>query len=78
MKNKYYKTIKPVTAKARLAKLVEARGEAWERYRASKALDERLAHLNIGTTSDVRLQDALALSSALRVMGIVELDCLED
>ena len=79
MKNKYYKTIKPAAAKSRLTKLIEAEKEAWEKYQASKALDESLAHLNIGTkTTEVRFEVARGLSNALRVMGIVGVECLED
>jgi len=79
MKNKYYKTIKPATAKARLTKLIEAEKEAWEKYQEGKALDESLAHLNLGTkATEVRLEVARGLSQALRVMGIVGTECLED
>ena len=79
MKNKYYKTIKPATAKARLTKLIEAEKEAWEKYQAGKATDESLAHLNLGTKStEIRFEVARGLSQALRVMGIVGIECLED
>ncbi len=79
MKNKYYKTIKPSTAKARLTKLIEAEKEAWEKYQASKALDESLSHLNLGTkATEVRFEIARGLSEALRLMGIVGIECLED
>ena len=74
MKNKYYKTIKPAAAKARLTKLIEAEKEAWEDFRAIKR-----AGLSQGScTYDCSLSRAMGFSSALQVMKIVESDYLED
>ena len=74
MKNKYYKTIKPATAKARLTKLVEAHNEAWEKLRTC----EECGASKGDSVYDYRFAQAIGFSQALRVMKIVEVDCLED
>ena len=71
MINRYYKTISPSLAKKRIAKLVEAKSEAFEQYRKAEKL-------GLKTTKEHYLTEAVGFSEALRVMGIVTADCLED
>ena len=75
MKDKYYKTISPKTAKNRIAKLVEATKEAW------------LAHLELRETEGIdkdshyylrSLTKAMTYSQALRAMGITEIESLAE
>ncbi len=71
MINRYYKTISPSLAKKRIAKLVEAKREAFDLYRKAEKL-------GLKTTKEHYLTEAVSFSEALRVMGIVTADCLED
>ena len=74
MKTKYYKTIKPVTAKARIANLVEAHNEAWEKLRNC----EKCGGFKGDSVYDYRLAEAITFSQALRTMGVTEVECLSD
>ncbi len=71
MINRYYETISPSLAKKRIAKLVKAKSEAFEQYREA----EKLGLKNI---KEHYLKEAIGFSEALRVMGIVTADCLQD
>jgi hypothetical protein len=71
MKNKYYETISPSLAKKRIAKLVKAKSEAFELYRKAEKL-------GLKNTTEHYLTEAIGFSEALRAMGIVTADCLED
>ena len=74
MKTKYYKTIKPATAKARIAKLVEAHNKAWEKLRAC----EKYGGSEGDAVYDYRLAEAITLSQALRIVGVTEVEFLAD
>jgi hypothetical protein len=71
MKNKYYKTISPSLAKKRIAKLVEAEREAYEKFKEVEELGSE-------TLTEYRKTRWLGYREALDTMGIVEVDCLED
>jgi hypothetical protein len=75
MKDKYYKTISPDSAKNRIAKLVARNRKAW------------VAHLELSETKGIdkdshlyqhSLTEAMTYSQALKVMGITEIESLED
>ncbi len=71
MINRYYKTISPTLAKKRIAKLIEAKDEAFAQYREVKDLGSEVL-------TKYWRDRAFHYGNALRVMGIVDVDCLED
>lgn len=74
MKTKYYKNVSPDSAKNRIAKLVNAHAKAWEHFRSIKkhnANEDSILYKHA-------LKEACGLSQALRIMGIVELEILEN
>jgi hypothetical protein len=74
MKKKCYKSLPNSLAKTRISKLVEAKDEAWADFRKL----ERLGLEEGDYLYDYKLAKAVGYSDALRVMGIVEFDILED
>tara|TARA_R110002020_G_scaffold386215_1_gene596999 strand:+ start:286 stop:513 length:228 start_codon:yes stop_codon:yes gene_type:complete len=75
MKDKYYKTISPNTAKNRIAKLVEASRQAWHAHLELKEIKgiDRDSH-----AYQHSLTTAITYSQALRAMGIVEIESLAE
>jgi hypothetical protein len=71
MKNKYYETISPSLAKKRIAKLVEAKREAFATY-------EKVKDLGSKALTKYWRERSFYYGEALREMGIVAVDCLED
>ena len=71
MKKKYYKTISPSLAKKRIARLVKANDESFAKYQEGKDLGSK-------ALTKYHLARSIGFNEALRVMGIVEIDCLED
>lgn len=74
MKNKFYKSLPNSLAKTRISKLVDAKDKAWDDFREVKALGVGEGDI----CYDIRLAKAIGYSQALRVMGIVDLESLED
>lgn len=74
MKNKYYKSLPNSLAKTRISKLVDAKDKAWDDFRSAKALGAKRGDVMY----DLRLARAIGYSEALTVMGIVDLQGLED
>ena len=77
MKNTYYKTIKPVTAKARIAKLVKEHEKCVKSWIECKESAERLGDEN-SILVKLQWERVKALDTAMRVLGITDLECLAD
>jgi len=74
MKNKYYKSLPNSLAKTRISKLVKAKDKAWDDFREVERIGLKAGNYLF----DYRLSQASGLSDALRIMGIVCCDVLED
>lgn len=77
MKTEYYKTIKPVTAKARIAKLVKEHEKCLKSWIECKEASERLKDKD-SIVEKLAWEKVKALDTAMRVLGITELELLAD
>jgi hypothetical protein len=73
MIKKYYKNISPDSAKNRIAKLVNAHNAAWKSHREIQDIADKDSYIYKRS-----LDRAITYSHALRVMGIVEDEILEN
>ncbi len=77
MKTEYYKNIKPSTAKARIAKLVKEHEKSLKFWIECKERADRLGDKN-STVEKLAWEKVNSLNTAMRVLGITELEFLAD
>ncbi len=77
MKTEYYKNIKPSTAKARIAKLVKEHEKRRKVWTECREVAERLGDKD-SLVEKLAWERLDALGTAMRVLGITDMECLAD